>query len=393
MSTKNLVPNRIIANPRRVTGLSRRQLLKYTGAAASVAATSAMPLGSALAHMAGSTQTCATSTDLILSAGGGDVQKMSYHDGNFVSSYVVFQVDESGYNFIKQFSDGSQINAGEVIVTNLGSEPVYLATSASTMDTGNPSASSPFSRPINPQQASVVNISNFSDPPVLYTETGKTAGPLVLFQINNGQNIAGMLQAQLEAGAWEAYQYPNGIEYPLWISSRTFLEGPVSLDPWAVTGTKKPSGAPATIDYNICTNLWWLPAGSDAAIHNLHYANFLEVHTQLFGAGRMQKFLQNDQYSTNQTDGYTAYELDLPKGAFFNTGEDGSSFPSMYEEFRMVPPDTNRPFPIMSTDSSLSECQYDNYTASVTSPCFQYQWHQYYADTDCIWVAYEYHQA
>ncbi|MER8701745.1 hypothetical protein [Mesorhizobium sp. M1273] len=40
-------------------------------------------------------------------------------------------------------------------------------------------------------------------------------------------------------------------------------------------------------------NLWWSPAGTDWFIH--HNPPFLEVHTQILGTGRMQKFREKDQ--------------------------------------------------------------------------------------------------
>ena len=90
--------------------------------------------------------------------------------------------------------------------------------------------------------------------------------------------------------------------------------------------------------------MWFSPALTNAAIHNKHAVpEFLEVHTQIYGTGRMQKFHTND----------------------FNT---------LYEDVLMSPGDTHIPFASVDEEGK-----------------FFYPWHQYYADTDCIWMANEFH--
>ena len=84
-------------------------------------------------------------------------------------------------------------------------------------------------------------------------------------------------------------------------------------------------------------NLWYAAAGTHCGIHNKH--NFQEVHTQIYGTGTMQKFRSNN-------------------------------FDSLYQEVYMCPGITHEPF-------------YDNNG--------NYPWHQYYANTDCIWLAIEQH--
>jgi hypothetical protein len=86
---------------------------------------------------------------------------------------------------------------------------------------------------------------------------------------------------------------------------------------------------------NIHLNLWYAPAGTNCGIHNRH--SFQEVHTQIFDIGRMQKFHRND-----------------PK--------------ALYQEVYMSPGFTHDPF-------------YSN--------TGKYPWHQYYSDTDSIWLAIE----
>ena len=69
------------------------------------------------------------------------------------------------------------------------------------------------------------------------------------------------------------------------------------------------------------------------------------VHTQIYGTGRMQKFLSKD-------------------------------FNSIYEDVLMAPGFTHDPFAGVKDNDDIF-----------------YGWHQYYSDSDCIWMAIEYHPA
>jgi len=86
-------------------------------------------------------------------------------------------------------------------------------------------------------------------------------------------------------------------------------------------------------------NLWYAEAGTHCGIHNKH--EFMEMHTQIYGIGRMQK------YRTKNVS-------------------------SLYQEVYMSPGYTHDPF----------------YSSQG-----KYPWHQYYADTDCIWLAIEQHSS
>ena len=90
--------------------------------------------------------------------------------------------------------------------------------------------------------------------------------------------------------------------------------------------------------------MWVAPSQTHCFIHNKH--DFIEIHSQIFGHGRMQKFKAQD-YAT------------------------------LYEEIPMSPGYTT-PLPFCHIK--------DNRT-------FVYPWHQYYTETDCIWLAIEYHPA
>lgn len=89
---------------------------------------------------------------------------------------------------------------------------------------------------------------------------------------------------------------------------------------------------------NTSFNLWFASAHTNCGIHQEH--GFRELHTQIFGLGRMQMFRTN----TNE---------------------------SLFQEVFMCPGHTHDPF----------------YDANC-----RYPWHQYYADTECVWLAIEFHK-
>ena len=177
------------------------------------------------------------------------------------------------------------------------------------------------------------------------------ADRLVLISVTEERNLGRILQepgwqlywelltAQLGPEAAAATGYRK--ETPLWRSSQDTI-GTVALDPRRATGR---GDAPLALEtFTIKVNLWFAPGGTDCAIHDIH--DFIEVHTQVYGNGRMQKFreptLSTLYQDTPMAPGYTTPET------FCSVSEDGS---------------------------------------------FHYPWHQYYADNDCIWLAVEYHRA
>lgn len=125
---------------------------------------------------------------------------------------------------------------------------------------------------------------------------------------------------------------------PLYISPFDQV-GTVRTDPRVFTNERTAPGQEQEFDMRL--NLWWSPGDTDCFIHNEH--PFLEVHTQIHGRGRMQKFRQRDQA--------TIYE-DVPMSVGYS----------------------HDPF-----------CR-------VTGPDqWTYPWHRYYADTDAVWLAIELH--
>ena len=126
---------------------------------------------------------------------------------------------------------------------------------------------------------------------------------------------------------------------PLYLSPTDYA-GHIAIDPVSFCDTLQPSGTQAT--FAIELKCWWTPNNTDCGIHNEH--PFLEVHTQLFGQGRMQKF-RTEEVRT------------------------------LYEEVIMVPGLTHHAFCCAGQDGS-----------------FKYPWHRYYTDHESIWLAIELHR-
>lgn len=127
---------------------------------------------------------------------------------------------------------------------------------------------------------------------------------------------------------------------PLWRSPVDSI-GPVTFDPARLLRQTPSAGPPQLFEVRV--NLWFAPAGTDCFIHNRH--DFIEVHTQVAGLGRMQKFRSQDHAT-------------------------------LYQDVLMSPGYTTPdPFCAVGSDGTCV-----------------YPWHQYHADTDCTWLAIEYHR-
>jgi len=171
-----------------------------------------------------------------------------------------------------------------------------------------------------------------------------SAKSLILIKIPDETNIGGMV---LEDGWCHLSAldptYPRDV--PLYKSPQ-FDVGTVEFDPYEVAGSEKPSQGGGVRKYNIKVNVWSSPAKTHCGLHDHHTdPEMLEVHTQIYGTGRMQKFHKND-------------------------------FKSMYEDVIMAPGFTHDPFTGVKENGDLF-----------------YGWHQYYCDNDCIWMAIEHHPA
>ncbi|NUM53797.1 MAG: hypothetical protein HUU46_09160 [Candidatus Hydrogenedentes bacterium] len=165
----------------------------------------------------------------------------------------------------------------------------------------------------------------------------RNADSLIVLRILESTNIGGVVLGP----KWEWFgdrepSFPRDI--PLYVSSQDPV-GSVTIDPRRLAGMS-PSESLA-IPFDVKVNLWYCPGNTDCVIHTGH--KFLEVHTQIFGTGRMQKFHENDEHS-------------------------------LYEDVIMGPGLTHHTFAAISGDGS-----------------WKYPWHRYYGDTDCIWLAVELH--
>lgn len=130
--------------------------------------------------------------------------------------------------------------------------------------------------------------------------------------------------------------YPKDI--PLWISPQIDI-CKMSFDPYNVLSQ---TGGGTDHEFQVKVNLWFAPTDTHCQIHNQH--SFIEIHSQIYGNGRMQRFKEcNHQALTEDILMNPGYTTNIP---FCDIAENGT---------------------------------------------FIYPWHQYYSDSDCIWLAVEYH--
>lgn len=145
------------------------------------------------------------------------------------------------------------------------------------------------------------------------------------------------LEAQARRHGWQDFYGGDG---PVLLRSPQDTVGTVLLDRGVVL--RQDGLTHGRTPHTVRTNLWFSPSGTDCGIHNVH--PFIEVHTQITGYGRMQKF-------------------------------DSKDHQSLYEDQQLSPGVTN-PVPFCADRAGE----------------LVYPWHQYRADTDCLWLAIEYHQ-
>ncbi|TFB72543.1 hypothetical protein E3O06_09425 [Cryobacterium glaciale] len=146
-------------------------------------------------------------------------------------------------------------------------------------------------------------------------------------------------EAQLVHRGWTNF-FDSRSDSPVLLKSPQDRLGTVKLNCAEILGTADDANERAL--FEVRANLWFSPAGTDCGIHNQH--DFIEVHTQVLGRGRMQKFM-SDSHDT------------------------------LYEDQLLSPGNTN-PIPF----------------CIGVGGTFHYPWHQYHADTDCVWLAVEYHR-
>lgn len=164
----------------------------------------------------------------------------------------------------------------------------------------------------------------------------KSADRAALIKVTQATNLGG---CGLRGWDWlgnRIKSFPR--DTPLYISPFDHA-GEVTTDPLVFTNERAVPAQEQVFDMRL--NLWWSPGDTDCFIHNEH--PFLEVHTQIHGLGRMQKFHDRDEA--------TLYE-DVPMGIGYS----------------------HDPF-----------CRVTGHNE------WTYPWHRYYADTDSVWLAIELH--
>jgi hypothetical protein len=162
------------------------------------------------------------------------------------------------------------------------------------------------------------------------------ADQVAIFNVSDKPNLGGLV-----FGKWDWFgdlfaKFPRTT--PLYVS-RYDEVGDVQVDPYHFT--HQAASAMQKQGFDVKVKLWWAPPGTDCYIHNEH--PFLEVHTQIHGSGRMQKF----------------------------RGQDDTT---LYEQVHMSPGLTH-----------------DSFAYVESAQKWGYPWHRYFSDTDCIWLAIELH--
>ncbi|WP_170381927.1 hypothetical protein [Ruegeria atlantica] len=164
----------------------------------------------------------------------------------------------------------------------------------------------------------------------------RKADRIAVLKIENLEQLGGVM---LRGWDWFGDIY-NGFprETPLFMSSIDSV-GFVTEDPFVFTRERTDVRKPQ--QFEIKLKCWWSPNETDCFIHNEH--PFLEVHTQIHGYGRMQKFRERDAAT-------------------------------VYEDVIMAPGFTHEPFCIVTGENEWT-----------------YPWHRYYTDLESIWLAIELH--
>ncbi|MCY1326612.1 hypothetical protein [Sinorhizobium sp. GL28] len=197
------------------------------------------------------------------------------------------------------------------VVTNLSDEPMYIA--------GEPIGVIPPWRSVILKDGIITS--------------GKCAS---VVHVPNDINLGGVV---LDGWKWLGETVPEfPRRTPLYISPKDVVAR-VELNPWKLSNSPEPRDELQQFDIQL--NLWWAPARTDAVIHNTH--SFIELHTQIFGHGRIQLFKD----------------------------EAGKE---MYREISASPGDTHDPIVWV-----------------VDKRTFSYPWHRGWTDTECIWMAIEFH--
>jgi hypothetical protein len=170
---------------------------------------------------------------------------------------------------------------------------------------------------------------------ILRNSTVEVRDRIAVLRIREPNGIAGECLSSWKKLGDVMENYPKST--PLYISAQDAV-GMTQFDP-GLFGQEQFSG-PNNRRFEIRLNLWWCAANTNCGIHRIH--NFLEIHTQVNGQGRMQKFR--------------------------NENED-----SLYEDLGLLPGASHGPF------------------FTVSGREWAYPWHRYFGESECIWMAIEFH--
>ena len=164
----------------------------------------------------------------------------------------------------------------------------------------------------------------------------RRADRIAVLKVVDLENLGGVM---LRGWSWFGDIYDGFPRHtPLYMSNIDTV-GRVAEDPFVFTRERTEAQEPQ--QFEIKLKCWWSPNETDCFIHNEH--PFLEVHTQIHGIGRMQKFRKRDATT-------------------------------VYEDVIMAPGFTHEPFCIVGGENLWS-----------------YPWHRYFTDLESIWLAVELH--
>ena len=210
----------------------------------------------------------------------------------------------------KLFTDVRRLEADGIVV-NLSSRPIHVDGDVRTS--------------IQPWRSTIVRGNRILE-----------AERIAVLRIDRLENLGGVM---FRGWDWFGDLYAGfPRQTPLYMSPIDMV-GRTEEDPLAFTRERESRGRLQPFD--VALKCWWSPNETDCFIHNEH--PFLEVHTQVHGMGRMQKFRERDAST-------------------------------LYEDVVMAPGFTHEPFCRVAGEKEWA-----------------YPWHRYYTDTESIWLAIELH--
>jgi hypothetical protein len=157
-----------------------------------------------------------------------------------------------------------------------------------------------------------------------------------VIDVRDRTNLGGLIFGEWDWFGNRFAKFPRNA--PLYISKYDVV-GETTADPYVFTNNRSEV---ANVDrYSVRLNLWWAPAETDCFIHNEH--PFLEIHTQIYGTGRIEMFHERNPAA-------------------------------VFRQISMTPGNTHDPFCRVTAQRQ-----------------WEYPWHRYYSETDAIWLAIELH--